>query len=141
MQAFPGIRAGGGAPMNVIDGLLVRVLFEVGVDAFNQAVCVDGDLEDADLVAEIARKIEADGGVEVIEPFKRQQLALRVVAHEEPFEVIANTIQADEGVADRNVIDDGIRREQGQRTINVEGVGGADEGFDDLLHGDVIRDR
>jgi hypothetical protein len=51
-QAFPA--SAPGAQIVVIDGLLVWMLFEVGVDTLDQAVCVDGDLEDANLVAEIA---------------------------------------------------------------------------------------
>jgi hypothetical protein len=54
---------------------------------------IDGDLEDADLVAEIAGEIEADVGVEVVESLERQQPAPGVVANEEPLEVIADTVR------------------------------------------------
>lgn len=111
-------------PASVPLGGCVWCLFEIGVDTFDQAVRVDGDLENADLVAEIAREIEADGGVEVVASFERQKLAPRVVANEEPLEIVANAIPADEGVADRNVVDNGIRREQRPRAIEVKGVGG-----------------
>jgi hypothetical protein len=84
VQAFPGIGAWGADSRE--RWIVGEMLFEVGVDTLDQAVCVDGDLEDANLVAEIALEFEADGGVEVVESIKRQQLALRVVAwlpHEE----------------------------------------------------------
>ena len=65
--------------------------------------------------------------------FDGQQLTVGAVADEEPLEVLADTLLPNKGVADRNIVDDGIGCEQGQRPIDVEGVGGRDEGFNELL--------
>jgi hypothetical protein len=47
------------------------MLFEVGVDASDQIFGIDLDLEDADLVTEIACEIEANDRIEVVESFEQ----------------------------------------------------------------------
>ncbi|MCY1745119.1 hypothetical protein [Ensifer sp. SL37] len=48
---------------------------------------------------------------------------------------MADTSVANEGVADRNIANDGVGCEQGQCPFDVEGIGGRDEGVDEFLHG------
>lgn len=55
--------------MFLLSRALAERLFEVGVDAFDQAVRIDRDLEDANLVAEVAREIQANVGIEAVDLF------------------------------------------------------------------------
>ena len=67
-------------------------------------------------------------------PETRQQPAFGAVADEESLKVFADAVTPDEGAAGRNVVDDGVGGKQGQRTPDVESVGGSYEGIDALLH-------
>ena len=59
MRAFPGLGALG-ADVSGSIGLVVGLLFEIGVDAHDQAARIDRDLQDADLMPEIACELEPD---------------------------------------------------------------------------------
>jgi len=65
--------------MFVLMKLFVDLLFEVGVDAPDQAIRTGCNLQDADLVAEMAPEIEADVCVEVVQRLNGQQPACGVV--------------------------------------------------------------
>lgn len=60
--------------------------------------------------------------------------SLLVVTDEEPLKILADTVATDEGVANRNIVDDGVGCEQRQSPFDVEGIGSRDKGFDELLH-------
>jgi hypothetical protein len=80
MHALPGIGALG-ADVPVLIGLKISLLFEIGVDALDQAIGIDRDLQDPDLVSEIACEIEPDVRMEFVELFDRQQLAVGAVTN------------------------------------------------------------
>lgn len=69
----------------------VADLFEVGVNARDTAVIIDGEIEAADFVAKVAGEVDPGAGAAVIQRRYRQEAADRVIADEKPIDIVADT--------------------------------------------------
>ena len=83
---------------------------------------------------EVAREIEAGPEVTIAEDVDFQNLAGGVVADEKLFEVATNAGGARKLVANGDVVDHRIRREQSKGRLDIEGVGGVDKSLNEVVH-------
>src|SRR5450830_1681877 len=101
---------------------LADASLEVGVDANNQSVFVHPQLQQANLVAEVAGEVDPQPRVVERELLDGQEARHRVIADEEPCDVVANPGLTVETMSGRWVVDDSISREQGEHALDIESI-------------------
>ncbi|MDB5579575.1 MAG: hypothetical protein JWR80_4751 [Bradyrhizobium sp.] len=82
------------------------------MDPLDQPVCGNRNFQSADLVAKIAREIESHHCMSIVIYVEGQKFACRAVPDRELIEVAANAVNADECIAHRDIVDNGIIRKR-----------------------------